>query len=48
MQKLKRWRSLAFYGVDQAVSRGIEGMEFWKYVEAVCKQARAQMNGAKS
>jgi hypothetical protein len=40
-QKVKRWRSLTLYGVDQAVTRGLEGIDFWKYVEAVCQRARA-------
>lgn len=42
-QKLKRWRSIALYGVDQAVTRGLEGIEFWKYVEAVCQRTRAEV-----
>ncbi len=42
-QKLKRWRGLALFGVDQAASRGLEGQAMWNYVEAVCKGTHAQI-----
>ncbi len=41
-QKVSRWRRLALYGVDEAVTRAVEGIDFWKYVEAVCKKASTQ------
>ena len=43
MQKVKRHRSLALYGVEEAVTRHpAGGIELWKYVEAVCVAAKAR------
>jgi hypothetical protein len=42
-QKLKRYRSLALYGIEQAVIRGKEGQDFWNYAEGVCNQTRARI-----
>ena len=41
-QKVSRWARLALYGVDEAVTRAVEGIDFWKYVEAVCRKASAE------
>jgi len=46
MQKVKRWRARALYGVEQTVTRGLEGRPFWIYVEAVCRQAQARSEGS--
>jgi hypothetical protein len=49
MQKVKRYRARALYGVEQAVTRvhGEEDrMAFWRYVEAVCQQAQARSEGS--
>jgi hypothetical protein len=42
-QKVNRWRSLALYGVDQAVTRNLTGLDFWKYAEKVCQAASAEL-----
>jgi hypothetical protein len=52
--RLRRWRALVLYGVDQAVTRidpdekderGRVGQPFWAYVESVCQRARADTAG---
>jgi hypothetical protein len=42
-QKVNRWRSLALYGVDQAVTRNLTGLDFWRYAEKVCQAASAEL-----
>jgi hypothetical protein len=53
-QKVRRWRGLVLYGVDQAIThvepderdeRGYAGRPFWAYVERVCQRARADTAG---
>jgi hypothetical protein len=44
-QKVLRHRALALYGIDQALTRGLEGQAFWNYVEAVCRGTRARIAG---
>jgi hypothetical protein len=41
-QKVSRWGRLALYGVDEAVTRDLAGIDFWKYVEAVCRKASTE------